>query len=339
MYPSACSSVFPIASASFFLIQKLSSHHGICSKPHLAASLFFISSTETFSVLTLIDFLRKDNEYFLNSSKSVNFEYLSMNASLNFNVSAFGIGTGIFFLLFFHLYKFIPQVINISSYTLIFKMLLLQEWEKDIEAILASICNQLGSSKKSSKQVSVNYPWELLDAFLANFHLPGSGGKGAVEIGVVNEISSRIFVEANGRIKAPGRIDGSVYIGANSVINPNSYIRGPVVIGDNCIVGGEIKNSIILHNSHLAHSVYVGDSIIGRNCNLGAGTILSNQRLDKKDVVVHIAGQRYISRRKKLGAIVEDCVQVGSNAVLNPGAYIKKGVLVLPGAVVTGYKS
>lgn len=219
-------------------------------------------------------------------------------------------------------------------------MPMLQDWEKDLEAILASICGQLCSCQQQcSKKLSVHYPWELLDDFLAAFHLPASGGKGSVEIGVIREITSRIFAEANARIKAPARIEGIVYLGADSVIKPNSYIRGPVVIGDGCIVGGEIKNSIILHNSRLAHSVYVGDSVIGRDCNLGAGTILSNQRLDKKEVVVRFAGQSYSSGRKKLGAIIEDSVQVGANVVLNPGAYIKKGVLVLPGTVVTGYKS
>ncbi len=217
---------------------------------------------------------------------------------------------------------------------------MLRDWRQELEQILTDIdSNSCSCVQKCNRTVSVNPLWELLEEFLAKqFNLSCDYTPGAYDPGVVRGLSSRLYLAKNSHIKAPARIEGWLYLGENSVINPHAYIRGPVVIGANCVVGGEIKNSVILSGSKLAHATYVGDSIIGRNCNIGAGTVLSNMRFDGKNVIVEIADQRYNTGRKKLGAILEDNVQIGCNSVLNPGTYIANGVIIPPCSAIKGYK-
>lgn len=214
-------------------------------------------------------------------------------------------------------------------------MALLDDWAKDLEQILINICGQQCTPKCAclapcNQKVSVNHAWELLNDFLnQQFHLSADYLNGKIELGVLRELSSRLYTGKNSIIKAPSRIEGIVHLGENSVIEPFTYIKGPVIIGDNCVVGGEIKRSIILHNTNSKHKDnYIGDSIIGRNCNLGAGVKLSNLKINGRDVVVEYNGVRLFSKRKKLGAIIEDDVQIGCNTVLSPGTYVHKGKMI-----------
>ncbi len=216
-------------------------------------------------------------------------------------------------------------------------MALLDDWTKDLEQILITICGQQCKFKctcqtPGSRQVKVSYPWELLDDLLTKqFHLSRDYIIGRMELGVLRELSSRMYIARNSIVKAPSRIGGFVYLGENSVIEPFTYVKGPVIIGNNCVVGGEIKRSIILHGTNSKHkSNYAGDSVVGRNCNLGAGVKLSNLKINGKDVVVEYNGTRIFSKKKKLGAILEDGVQIGCNAVLNPGVYVHKGIIINP---------
>ena len=92
----------------------------------------------------------------------------------------------------------------------------------------------------------------------------------------------------------------------------------------------EIKNSIILSGSKVPHFSYVGDSVIGRNCNLGAGTKIANLRHDNNSVKVLVAGKKIDSGRRKLGALIFDNVKTGINSSINCGAVLTKSTLVLP---------
>jgi len=94
----------------------------------------------------------------------------------------------------------------------------------------------------------------------------------------------------------------------------------------------EVKNSIVMNGSKIPHHNYVGDSIIGEGCNLGAGTKVANLRLDKKDIWA--AG--IDTKRRKLGAIMGDNVETGINACINVGCIIGDDVHIGPGAVVNG---
>lgn len=140
-------------------------------------------------------------------------------------------------------------------------------------------------------------------------------------------------------IKTNVVFEGKCIIGKNCIIGPNSYFREGVIIGDNSKVGFscEIKNSIILNNTHISHLSYVGDSIIGSNVNIAAGVICTNFRFDEKEIVIKVKNKIYKTRQVKFGSIVGDNVKIGSNAVLNPGTILSIGCVVWPLTKVFGY--
>jgi len=103
-------------------------------------------------------------------------------------------------------------------------------------------------------------------------------------------------------------------------------------VGNAC----EVKNSIIMDNSNVPHLNYVGDSIIGQNCNLGAGTTVANLRLDKKNIIVTLNGKKIDSKRRKLGMVMGDNSQTGINSAINVGTMIGNNAFIGLGAVVKG---
>jgi len=123
-------------------------------------------------------------------------------------------------------------------------------------------------------------------------------------------------------------IGNNVIIGRNCEIRPGAFIRGNVIIGDDVVIGNstEVKNAIILNNSSAAHFNYVADSIVGNNCNLGAGTILSNIRFDyfttERTILVRDGEEKIDSGLRKFGAIFGDRSQTGCQAVLSPGTVV-----------------
>lgn len=134
-------------------------------------------------------------------------------------------------------------------------------------------------------------------------------------------------------------IQGPCIIGKNCVIRHGAYIREGVICGDYCQIGhsAELKHSILLNHACATHFVYVGDSILGNEVNLGAGVKCANLRLDRSEVVVAWNGKRVKTGLKKLGAIVGDRVQIGCNCVLNPGTLIGKESFSHPLLNLSGY--
>lgn len=157
-----------------------------------------------------------------------------------------------------------------------------------------------------------------------------------------------------GEIEDNVTIHGPVHLGKGSIIRSGCYIQGPVFIGENCDVGPntylrpyaclcndvnvgnavEIKNSIIMDGTNVNHLSYVGDSVIGVNCNLGAGTNLANLRFDDKHVKVSVKDKRVDSGLRKLGAIFGDGVKTGINTSFNPGVKIGNGTFINAGCVI-----
>lgn len=149
-------------------------------------------------------------------------------------------------------------------------------------------------------------------------------------------------VIGEGTVIEPGAfIQGPAIIGKNCQIRHGAYIRGDVVIGNNCIVGhsSELKNAIMLDTAQCPHFAYVGDSILGRKTNLGAGTKLSNlpvvsvkceQTGKRPSIKLEIDEKVYDTGLSKFGAIIGDGSQTGCNSVLNPGCLIGKNVLIYP---------
>lgn len=136
----------------------------------------------------------------------------------------------------------------------------------------------------------------------------------------------------------------SAYIGAPCIIGPETevrhgaFIRGSALVGANCVVGNsvELKNVISFDNVQVPHYNYVGDSILGYKSHMGAGSITSNVKSDKKHVVIKTNSEQIETGLKKIGAMLGDYVEVGCNSVLNPGTIIGKCSNVYPTSCVRG---
>ncbi|RLI89544.1 MAG: glucose-1-phosphate thymidylyltransferase, partial [Candidatus Altiarchaeales archaeon] len=129
---------------------------------------------------------------------------------------------------------------------------------------------------------------------------------------------------------------GPCYIGENCVIGPNCYIRPYSSIQNNVRIGNavEVKNSIIMSGTNICHLSYVGDSIIGEECNLGAGTLVANLRVDDDEVRIEIKNKLTKSGRKKFGCLMGDHVKTGINVSIMPGRSIYPDAYVEAGSVV-----
>jgi UDP-N-acetylglucosamine diphosphorylase/glucosamine-1-phosphate N-acetyltransferase len=183
--------------------------------------------------------------------------------------------------------------------------------------------------------LDIGLPWNILEANkrALDFMIPSVDGE--VEGGVF--IHGHVTIAKGARVRSGAYIEGPVYIGPDSDIGPNCYIRPATSIGANVRIGNacEIKNSVVMNGTHIAHLSYVGDSIVGEECNFGAGTITANIRFDKEDIRMSVKDKREDSGRRKLGAIIGDHVQTGINVNLLPGVKIGSGVWVAPGFTVS----
>ncbi len=153
-------------------------------------------------------------------------------------------------------------------------------------------------------------------------------------------VNKEMISIGRGTIIEPGAfISGPCIIGENCVIRHGAYIRGDVITGDGCVIGHatEIKHSILLNNAGAAHFNYVGDSILGNHVNLGAGVKLANLKLNHDDVFIFLKGDKISTKLKKMGAILGDNVQLGCNAVTNPGTLMGPGSFCYPCACVKGF--
>ena len=184
--------------------------------------------------------------------------------------------------------------------------------------------------------IDVGYPWDMLRANQTLLSDIAGRIDGVVEEGAV--IKGKVTVGEGSEIMSGSYIVGPVVIGKNCKIGPNCYIRPYTSIGDNCHVGNavEIKNSIIMKGSKIPHLNYIGDSIIGENCNFGAGTKVANLRLDEGIVQVTVKGKRISTGLKKFGAVVGDNVKTGINVSINVGTMVGNNVFIGPGRVVSG---
>jgi NDP-sugar pyrophosphorylase family protein len=190
----------------------------------------------------------------------------------------------------------------------------------------------LGSFRHAALFEGVQHVWEALDRlpdYLAGhrqWEVLGEVAPGAVVQGLVC-IGPGTIVEPCAMIVGPA------IIGQNCVIRHSAYLRGYIVTGDECVIGHctEMKSSVMLDRAAAPHLSYVGDSIIGNDVNLGAGTICANLRLDERNVRARDAeGRRSPTGRRKLGAIIGDSSRTACNVVLNPGTLVPPHSFVRP---------
>jgi len=142
-----------------------------------------------------------------------------------------------------------------------------------------------------------------------------------------------------GSIVEPGAlIKGPTVIGERTEVRQGAYMRGDCLVGNDCVVGHatEMKASIMLNHAQAGHFAYIGDSILGKKVNLGAGTKLANLKLIPGGIVVASGEERYKTGRRKLGAILGDGTETGCNSVTSPGTLLSPGSIVYPAVTVPG---
>ncbi len=150
-----------------------------------------------------------------------------------------------------------------------------------------------------------------------------------------------IYFEAGVRLEPSAIIKGPCYIGKNCEIRQGAYLRGNVIVGEKCVIGHntELKNSVIMDHSEAGHFNYIGDSILGSYVNMGAGAKLANVQFrspkDKLEgnfpsIKLYVGKKEIDTRLPKFGAVLGDYVEIGSNAVISPGALVGKNNWVYP---------
>ena len=177
------------------------------------------------------------------------------------------------------------------------------------------------------------YPWETLDnigEFIDKIYeeLLAGGYK---------EHSRGVLIGEGTVVADTAVIEPPAIIGPMCEIRHCAYIRGNVITGKECVIGNstEVKNSLLFDNVQIPHFNYVGDSILGNRSHMGAGSICSNVRQDKSDIVVK-TDPPINTNRRKFGAIICDDVEIGCGSVINPGSVICNSSRVYPLTSVRG---
>ena len=184
--------------------------------------------------------------------------------------------------------------------------------------------------------VEIGRPWDLLRA--NEILLKGMENNFEGDIHRNAEINGPVQIGTGTVVRNGAFILGPVIIGENCTIGPNCVIRPSTIIGDGCKIGNavEVKNSIIMNFSKAPHNNYVGDSIIGQKCNLGAGTKIANLRLDGRSISVVLRGKLVDTGLRKLGVIMGDEVKTGINSSIDSGTIIGENSYIGPNALARG---
>ena len=181
----------------------------------------------------------------------------------------------------------------------------------------------------------VTYPWEVLPK-ISSFIL---------ELGATlseDEYEKRgenVWVAKSAKVAPTAFINGPAIIGKDAEVRHCAFIRGNAIVGEGAVVGNstELKNVILFNKVQVPHYNYVGDSVLGYKSHMGAGSITSNVKSDKKLVVVKAGEEKIETGMKKFGAMLGDEVEVGCGSVLNPGTVVGNHSNIYPLSSVRGF--
>ncbi len=237
--------------------------------------------------------------------------------------------------------KFVSGIANAGLYVFDksvfkFKLRKSQRGEYEIVGCINALIKKerVVCEKVKWRWLSVGNPWDLIEANSVLVSEIKNDIKGKVEKNVI--VKGKLKAGKGTEILSGTYIKGNVIIGENCLIGPNCYLRGNTSIGNGCHIGQavEIKNSVIMDNAKVPHLSYIGDSVIGENSNLGAGTITANLKHDNKNVRSVVKGKIVDTGRRKFGTIIADDVHTGINTTIYPGRKIRPGVSTLPGEII-----
>ena len=178
------------------------------------------------------------------------------------------------------------------------------------------------------------YPWEVLPK-IKDFIIKLGNSLNSDEY---DKIGDDVWIAKNAVVAPTAYIKGPAIIGKNAEVRHCAFIRGNAIVGENSVVGNstELKNVILFNNVQVPHYNYVGDSILGYKSHMGAGSITSNVKSDKKLVVVKSKKEQIETGLKKFGAMIGDNVEVGCGSILNPGSVIGRNTNIYPLSSVRG---
>lgn len=178
------------------------------------------------------------------------------------------------------------------------------------------------------------YPWEVLPLIGTFIEKLGK----TLSSEEYDQIGENIWVAKSASIAPTVAINGPCIIGKNAEIRQCTFIRGNAIVGEGAVVGNstELKNVILFNKVQVPHYNYVGDSVLGYKAHMGAGSITSNVKSDKKLVVIHGEDFELETGMKKFGAMLGDGVEVGCNSVLNPGTVVGRNSNIYPLSSVRG---
>ena len=172
------------------------------------------------------------------------------------------------------------------------------------------------------------YPWEVLPKISAFILQLGS----TLSEEEYEKIGEDVWIARSATVAPTAYIHGPAIIGKNAEVRHCAFIRGNAIVGEGAVVGNstELKNVVLFNKVQVPHYNYVGDSILGYKAHMGAGSITSNVKSDKKLVVVKDGRERIETGLKKFGAMLGDEVEVGCGSVLNPGTVVGRHSSIYP---------
>jgi NDP-sugar pyrophosphorylase family protein len=178
------------------------------------------------------------------------------------------------------------------------------------------------------------YPWEVL----------GEIGEFILRIGPTlskdefNNPAEGIWIAKDAKIFPSAYIGAPCIIDRGAEIRHCAFIRGSAIVGKSCVVGNsvELKNVVLFDSCETPHYNYVGDSVLGYHAHMGAGSVTSNVKADRRNVIIKAKNESIETGRKKVGAMLGDWVEIGCNAVLNPGTIVGRNTSIYPTCCVRG---
>ena len=178
------------------------------------------------------------------------------------------------------------------------------------------------------------YPWEVLPKIGAFIKELGS----TLSEEEYEKRGETVWVAKSAKVAPTAFLGENVIIGKNAEVRHCAFIRGNAIVGEGAVVGNstELKNVVLFNKVQVPHYNYVGDSILGCKSHMGAGSITSNVKSDKKLVVVKGEEGKIETGLKKFGAMLGDEVEVGCGSVLNPGTVIGPNTNIYPLSSVRG---
>ncbi len=182
---------------------------------------------------------------------------------------------------------------------------------------------------------NLDYPWEVLPKI--NEFIKKLGPTLSKE--EYDQVGEDVWIAKSAEVFPSAYIKGPAIICKDAEVRHCAFIRGNAIVGEGAVVGNstELKNVILFNNVQVPHYNYVGDSILGYKAHMGAGSITSNVKADKMLVTIKTKDKTIETGLKKFGAMLGDHVEVGCNAVLNPGTVIGRESNIYPTSMVRGF--